>query len=440
MDELEIKSNLLQNKISKLFVDTAVCFYKNAKKRNGTDFAHGQHDGIQFVGPNHGSVPTDQMIQIQSHGELLVNTDWGENILLYENSKDRKELSNHKWLYSVYNRCVKNTMSSLNMFDEDIHRFSTIYSPFEYCPISILEQLRDTYPSIIEELKILIPQKIIYIFGQQRKSQDDYHSKIKGVLSDGKQRLFKSCEQYIEEQKREKQTIWDNATREGRMEFADPYYASQHKYDRGDTSMYKDGFRIIELETNILMISSLCKLLHYPFREMGPFFNSQTPYGMGYGPSDQIYSNWQDNMAQLYIEALDCHFNMLRKLVPIRKKILSIETNDKLSFDTFGNNYNLHTLFKTKKNRPIPPKLPRPLNHSSRRSESHPRTNKSRGISLNNSPTQKKKTSNGVGFGKSFRRPQRMFEITSNKPIPGTYLNAYVKILNSSKNRKKLKE
>jgi len=465
--DLERDISVLQKKISRLLVDTAKCLYENARKRPDK-----QYDSTsKFVG-SVGAVP-DEVIQKQVYSVYMFYDDKG---FIYEDPEERKELLNHAFLYSVYNRSVKNTMTAMYWMRDNHkpHTIAKLYSPFEYCPIPILEQLCDVYPSVLEELKRLIPQKLNYTFGQQRKSQDEYLGKIREVLSNGSATIYKICDKYKEEQKRQATQIYSKATIEGRTETADPYYASQHMDEQmNPNSKYKDGFRILELDSNQDMIDHLYSLLQYSTRSM-EFYNEQSSHGVGYGPWDQYYWNWRDNMAEVYIEAIECHWNMLRQLIPMRQELDSIaqkrQEEEKaiknLRNNPLGNNFGLDSLFHIPKSKPKPKRRPRsnslkrgpspkrnspkqkspskrnsPKQNSSMKQvprisiESNrmrgPNPNRSRRPSASIKRPQPVKRSNGIGFGKSFKhpprpQPARMYETNPNDPTPGTPLHAYI--------------
>lgn len=406
----------IQKKISRLLVDTAKCLYENARKWPDKT----QYDGTsKFVGQSSGFVP-DEVIQDQVYSRYWFYDDNG---FIYEDPEERKELLNHGFLYSVYNRSVKNTMTAMFWMRDNHkpHTIAKLYSPFEHCPISILEQLCEVYQSVLEELK-QIPPFVPESFPNQRKSQDQYLGKIREPLAKCSARVYKICETYKDEQK--------------------------------PNSKYKDEFQILELEANQVMIDHLYPLLQYSTRSM-EFYSGQSSYGMGYGPSDHYYWNWRDNIAELYIEAIECHWNMLRQLIPMRKELEAIaqkrQEEEKaiknLQNNPLGNNFGLDRLFHIRKSKPKPKRnssmkrVPSPKHNSPKENSSMkqvPRISIVSNDTRMNSPIRPRrpsasikrpqvKRSNGLGFGKSFQRPVRMYETNPSKPTPGTSLNTYLK-------------
>ena len=388
----------IQKKISRLLVDTAKCLYENAKR-----WPEKQYDSTSKFGS---SEEPDEKIQVRMYSGYSFYDDYG---FIYEDPEERKELLKESFLYSVYNRSVKNTMTAMYWMrvNHKPHTIAKLYSPFEHCPVPILEQLCDVYPSVIEELK-QIPPFVPERFPNQRKSQDEYLGKIREPLTKCSTHVYKICETYKDEQK--------------------------------PNLKYKDEFQILELVANQVMIDHLYPLLQYSTRSM-EFYNGQTPYGMGYGPSDHYYWNWRDNIAELYIEAIECHWNMLRQLIPMRKELEAIaqkrqeeEKAIKHLQNNLGNNFGLDRLFHIRKSKPKPKRnssmkrVPSPK-HNSPPKDSSPRQNSSmkqvprisiesnrmRGPSPNRSrrpsASMKRpqvKRSNGLGFGKSFQRPVRL--------------------------------
>jgi hypothetical protein len=283
---IHTREDEIRNKMADILLNTAYCLCLNAEKR------------------------ADRMILYQGGTMMISNSrfveGFGWNLVPdqeisysylnapYQNESYAKELSKHRWLYSVYNRSVRNT-----------NYYSVLwrYSPFEYCPSHVLEQIREVYQKMLVAFEPLIPQRLDMIVGAAmpyRQAQDEYLGKVTTLLTNGYTQVYKICEAYKASQIEESNHIYATAT--------------QNKYPE-----YADGFRMIELKRNIEVIDSMYPLLLYSLLPTGPYISTavQTYSNQPLSP----YSNWCSTIAEIHVEAIQCHLNMMLQLIPLRKEL-----------------------------------------------------------------------------------------------------------------------
>ena len=230
----------------------------------------------------------------------------------FHNEKFKDALLQHEWLYSVYNRSVRNVPRYHELKSEhSLYGFYTeeranlLCSPFEYIPIYILEQLCEVYPAALQEFDTLIPSNIPYV----RREQERYI----GMVNEKRSRAYQLIDQVITRFKKEFEdelsSIYGEAEKEGRT--LSQYNARPFLTERNKHMEFKDEFRLYDTQSVIYGLQLMRRFLEYPFREMCAFTQSWS------GP-DVPYSNFQSNLAELYKEAIQCHYDMISRLIVLR--------------------------------------------------------------------------------------------------------------------------
>ena len=319
---IHTREDAIRNKMADILLNTAYCLCLNAEKRDDRVILYQGGTmtirNSRFVDGSDWNLVPDQEVSYRS-----VNVP-------YQNESYAKELSKHRWLYSVFNRSVRNTGTALMVISDSISSRNNYflndlpwrYSPFEYCPSHLLEQFCEVYQTLLIDFEPLIPQKFDMRLGASipyRQAQDEYLGKVTTLLTNGYTQVSKICDAYKAAQTEESNRIYATSTREGRTKFVDPYYAAPYFEQQNKYPEYADGFRMIELKRNIMAVETLYYLLIYSLRPTGPYICTVVQTYSGQAPSP--YSNWCSIIAELHVEAIQCHLNMMLQLIPLRKEL-----------------------------------------------------------------------------------------------------------------------
>ena len=225
------------------------------------------------------------------------------------------------WLFSVYNRSVRNLQrysylisgtSLYGVCTKD--RINLMSSPFEYIPIHMLQELCEVYPQALQEFDSLIPANIQYGNLHSRKEQDRYIGMVNQKSSTAYQMINQIITRFVKELDDEHARIYREAKKEGRT--LSEYNARPFLTVRNEFMEYKDEFRLYDIESLKYGLITMGQFLSYPFRGMNAFtIHGQQTYS---GQEPIPYSNFDSNLAELVVEAIQCHYDMMRKLIVLR--------------------------------------------------------------------------------------------------------------------------
>ena len=297
---IQTVEDAFRNEMTDLLLKTAICLYNNASKRpNGPGRIPGQQYWMSpYIGQVSHTLLPDQ--KISGFYDPFYNLNFETALLQYE------------MLYSVYNRSVRNVRDYMQIMSGDsVYGFCTderanlIFSPFEYIPIHILEQLCEVYPAALQEFDTLIPSNIPYV----RREQERYV----GMVNEKRSRAYQLIDQVITRFKKEFEdklsSIYGEAEKEGRT--LSQYNARPFLTERNKHMEFKDEFRLYDTQSVIYGLQRMRRFLEYPFREMCGFTQP-------WSGQDVAYGNFQSNLAELYKEAIQCHYDMISRLIVLR--------------------------------------------------------------------------------------------------------------------------
>ena len=301
---IQTVEDAIRNEITDLLLKTAICLCNNADKR-----------------PSSPMKPPGFISVSRYMGEVW---SWVSDQAAYgcqdpfHNVNFKEALLQHEWLYSVYNRSVRNVPRYHELKSEhSIYGFYTeeranlLCSPFEYIPIHILEELCQVYPAALQEFDSLIPANKQYET-RERKGQESYI----GAVNEKRSRAYQLIDQVITRFKKELvdelSRVYGEAEKEGRT--LSQYNARPFLTERNKHMEFKDEFRLYDTQSVIYGLQLMSRFLEYPFREMCAF----TPFGSYNYSRVAPYSNFQSNLAELYQEAIQCHYDMISRLIVLR--------------------------------------------------------------------------------------------------------------------------
>lgn len=307
---IQTVEDAIRNEITDLLLKTAICLCNNADKRPSSPMSQdGSSYGSRYIGA-------------QSWGKPDQDTTYGGVGFQdpFYNLKFKTALLQHGWLYSVYNRSVRNVRSYSHLISgTSIYGFCTeeranlLCSPFEYIPIHMLEELCEVYPRALQEFDSLIPANIQYEPGQILNGQAKYFKMVNEKSSTAYQMIDQIITRFVKELDDEHARIYREAKNEGRT--LSEYNARPFLTVRNNHMEFKDEFRLYDIYSLKRGLMSMGQFLNYPFRGMNAF----TIYGQQtYSGQDMPYGNFQSNLAELYKEAIQCHYDMMRKLIVLR--------------------------------------------------------------------------------------------------------------------------
>lgn len=414
---IHTREDEIRNKMADILLNTAYCLCLNAEKREDRVILY--QGGTMTIRNSRFIHGIDwNMVPDQEVSYSYLNAP-------YQNELYAKELSKHRWLYSVYNRSVRNTGS---------YSLPWCYSPFEYCPSHLLEQFCEVYQTLLVDFEPLIPQRLDMRFGATmpyRQAQDEYLGKVTTLLTKGHTQVWNICEAYKALQIEESNRIYATATREGRTKVVDPYYAAPYFEQQNEYPEYADGFRMIELKRNIMVVETLYYLLIYSLRATGPYISNvvQTYSNQPLSP----YTNWCGTIAEIHVEDIRCHLNMMLQLIPLRKE-LEIMNEPNVLPNVLANvpaNVPANTPVYSHANVPLNELVNVPLNEPVNvplNTANSPSLTGPKGTSLKkpripvrhtkkSQPRPRKVPGNAVGFGRAYTR-----KTTENKPFQNNAL------------------
>ena len=305
---IQTVEDAIRNEMTDLLLKTAQCLYNNASKRPSSPMSQdGSSYGSRYIGAHSWGKP-DQ----QNYGfyDPLHNLKF-EQVLLLENP----------WLFSVYNRSVRDLIRYGRMLSgTSVYGFCTkeraniTCSPFEYIPIHMLQELCEVYPRALQEFDSLIPANIQYGNLQSRKEQNIYIGAVNEKSSTAYQMIDQIITRFVKELDDEHARIYGDAEKEGRT--LSEYNARTFLTERNKHMEFKDEFRLYDIYSLKHGLMSMAQFLNYPFRGMNAFtIHGQQTYS---GQEPIPYSNFQSNLAELCVEAIQCHYDMMRKLIVLR--------------------------------------------------------------------------------------------------------------------------
>ena len=290
---IQTVEDAIRNEMTDLLLKTAQCLCNNASKRPSSPITQDRSTyGSQFIGS-------------QSNG-LTDQQNYGFYDPLH-NLKFEQVLLENYWLFSVYNRSVRNLQRYYQLISGTSvygvctkERANLVSSPFEYIPIHMLEELCEVYPRALQEFDSLIPANIQYGNLQSRKEQDLYIGMVNQKRSTAYQMINQLITRFLKEIDDEQARIYREATDEDRT------------------------LRLYDIDSLKYGLRKFGEFLDYPFRGMNAFIiRGQQTYS---GQEPSPYDNFQSNLAELYVEAIQCHYDMMRKLIVLR---LTLEKGEK---------------------------------------------------------------------------------------------------------------
>jgi hypothetical protein len=282
---IQTVEDAIRNEMTDLLLKTAICLCNNADKRITSPMTQER----SWVGSKH--------IGTQSNG-LPDQENYGFYDPLHNLKFETVILGNY-WLFSVYNRSVRNLQryyylisgtSVYGVCTKD--RINLVSSPFEYIPIHMLQELCEVYPRALQEFDSLIPANIQYGNLHSRKEQDSYIGMVNQKRSTAYQMINQVITKFLKEIDDEQARIYREATDEDRT------------------------VRLYDIESLKYGVRNFGGFLDYPFRGMNAFTHSGQQTYSGQEPNP--YANFQSNLAELFVEAIQCHYDMMRKLIVLR--------------------------------------------------------------------------------------------------------------------------
>ena len=308
---IQTVEDAIRNEITDLLLKTAQCLCNNASKRPSSPMSQdGSSYGSRYIGAYSWGKPD----QDTTYGGVGFQDP-------FYNLKFKTALLQHEWLYSVYNRSVRNVRSYSHLISgtsvygvctED--RVNLMSSPFEYIPIHMLEELCEVYPRALQEFDSLIPANIQYGNLQSRKEQDLYIGMVNQKKMTAYQMIDQIITRFLKELDDEHARIYREAKNEGRT--LSEYNAKPFLTVRNNHMEFKDEFRLYDIESLKYGLRKFGEFLSYPFRGMNAFtIHGQQTYS---GQEPIPYSNFQSGLAELFVEAIQCHYDMMRKLIVLR--------------------------------------------------------------------------------------------------------------------------
>lgn len=281
---IQTVEDAIRNEMTDLLLKTAQCLCNNASKRPSGNVNQPGSSGSQYIGT-------------QSNG-LTDQQNYGFYDPLHNLKFEQVFLENY-WLFSVYNRSVRNLQryyqlisgtSGYGVCPEE--RYNLVSSPFEYIPIHMLQELCEVYPRALQEFDSLIPANIQYGNLQSRKEQDLYIGAVSEKRSSSHQMIDQAITRFLKEIDDERARIYRDATDEDRP------------------------LRLYDIESLKYGLLGMGEFLNYPFRGMNAFTTHGQQTYSGQEPSP--YGNFQSNLAELYKEAIQCHYDMISRLIVLR--------------------------------------------------------------------------------------------------------------------------
>ena len=285
---IQTVEDAIRNEMTDLLLKTAICLCNNADKRP--------------------SSPTPMTQDRSSYGSKHIGTQSNgltdqQNYGFYDplhNLKFETVILGNYWLFSVYNRSVRNLqryyqlISGTSVYGVCTNdRVNLVSSPFEYIPIHMLQELCEVYPQALQEFDSLIPANIQYgNLLHSRKEQDSYIGKVSEKRSTAYQMINQVITKFLKEIDDEQARIYREATDEDRT------------------------LRLYDIESLKYGVRNFGGFLDYPFRGMNAFTRSGQHTYSGQEPSP--YDNFQSNLAELYKEAIQCHYDMISRLIVLR--------------------------------------------------------------------------------------------------------------------------
>jgi hypothetical protein len=350
---IQTVEDAIRNEMTDLLLKTAICLCKNADKRPSSPMTQ---DGSSY-GSRH--------IGAQSWGK----SDQ-ENYGFYDplhNLKFKTVILDNYWLFSVYNRSVRDLIRYGRMLSGTSvygvctqERANISCSPFEHIPIHMLQELCEVYPRALQEFDSLIPANIQYGNLQSRKEQDRYIGMVNQKSSTAYQMIDQIITRFVKELDDEHARIYREAKNEGRT--LSEYNARPFLTVRNEFMEYKDEFRLYDIYSLKHGLITMGQFLNYPFRGMNAFtIHGQQTYS---GQEPIPYSSFQSNLAELVVEAIQCHYDMISRLIVLRltleKGQNTIEKKNVpyIRIQKLGNNIN-----NQKTNRRLKTNLPGSLRH-----------------------------------------------------------------------------
>ena len=282
---IQTVEDAIRNEMTDLLLKTAICLCNNADKRITSPMTQDRSSyGSRHIGTQSNGL-TDQ-----------------ENYGFYDplhNLKFKTVILDNYWLFSVYNRSVRNLQRYYQLISGTSgygvctqERANLVSSPFEYIPIHMLQELCEVYPRALQEFDSLIPANIQYGNLHSRKEQDSYIGAVSEKRSTAHQMIKQVIIRFLKEIDDEQARIYREATDEDRT------------------------LRLYDIESLKYGLIKLGEFLDYPFRAIYPFtIHGQQTYS---GQEPSPYSNFQSNLAELYKEAIQCHYDMISRLIVLR--------------------------------------------------------------------------------------------------------------------------